>query len=253
MAAIRSWAPRITSALGQCSRMRTIDRRPEKISRPGEWKTDQRSAFGRALAYRPGRQRSWKHRTISWARRTIAIQLAFASKLVKGKRHSPDAVSSDSTHVWVANGSGNSVTELDGSTGALVKVISGSSYGFNCPDAVSSDSTHVWVANGSGNSVTELNGSTGALVKVISGSSYGFNYPVAVSSDGAHVWVANYHGQSVTELSASTGALVKVISGSSYGFNYPVAVSSDGTHVWVANSSGNSVTELAPRRAPSSR
>jgi hypothetical protein len=56
----------------------------------------------------------------------------------------------------VANYVGNSVTELAAATGALVKVISGSSYGFNYPDAVSSDGTHVWVANGNGQSVTEL-------------------------------------------------------------------------------------------------
>jgi DNA-binding beta-propeller fold protein YncE len=68
----------------------------------------------------------------------------------------PGAVSSDRTHVWVANYVGNSVTELAAATGALVKVISGSSYGFNYPDAVSSDGTHVWVANGNGQSVTEL-------------------------------------------------------------------------------------------------
>ena len=87
---------------------------------------------------------------------------------------------------------GNSVTELSASTGALVKVISGSTYRFDDPDAVSSDGTHVWVANYGGNSVTELSASTGALVKVISGSAYRFNDPHAIASDGTHVWVANY-------------------------------------------------------------
>ena len=67
------------------------------------------------------------------------------------------------------------MTELSASTGALVQVISGSSYGFNDPDAVSSDGTDVWVTNSAGDSVTELSASTGALVQVISGSSYGFD------------------------------------------------------------------------------
>ena len=61
--------------------------------------------------------------------------------------NSPDAVSSDGTHVWVANADGDSVTELDAATGALVHVIIGASYGFNDPDAIASDGTHVWVAN----------------------------------------------------------------------------------------------------------
>jgi hypothetical protein len=99
--------------------------------------------------------------------------------------------------VWAANSIGNSVTELSAATGALIKVISGPSYGFNGPDAVFSDGTHVWVAN-SGGSVTELSEATGALVQVVSGSRYGFNYPAAVSSDRTDVWVTNLEGQSVT-------------------------------------------------------
>jgi len=105
----------------------------------------------------------------------------------------------------VANANGNSVTELSETTGALVKVISGSSYGFDDPEAITSDGTHVWVANEYGNSVTELSASTGALVKVIRGSSYGFNSPDAVTSGGTHVWAANMYGNSVTEFSALTG------------------------------------------------
>ena len=66
------------------------------------------------------------------------------------------AVSSDGTHVWAANGGGNSVTELDAATGALVRVITGTKYRFNGPYGISSDGTHVWVANESGDSVTEL-------------------------------------------------------------------------------------------------
>ncbi|MFZ2059161.1 MAG: hypothetical protein WAV54_17310, partial [Acidimicrobiales bacterium] len=38
----------------------------------------------------------------------------------------PNAIASDGTHVWAANYLGNSVVELSASTGALVKVISGS-------------------------------------------------------------------------------------------------------------------------------
>jgi len=71
----------------------------------------------------------------------------------------PDAVTSDGTHVWVANEYGTSVTELSASTGALVKVIRGSSYGFDYPSGITSDGTHVWVANYWGNSVTEFSAS----------------------------------------------------------------------------------------------
>jgi DNA-binding beta-propeller fold protein YncE len=95
--------------------------------------------------------------------------------------------------VWVANGSGNSVTELNATTGALVQVIS-----VSMPFAVSSDGTHVWVPTEFGNSVTELNAASGALVKVITAPSYGFFGPTGISSDGTNVWVANFADQTVT-------------------------------------------------------
>ena len=55
----------------------------------------------------------------------------------------PDGISSDGTHVWVANAISDTVTELNASTGAVVQTIAVG----NSPYGVSSDGTHVWVAN----------------------------------------------------------------------------------------------------------
>ena len=145
----------------------------------------------------------------------------------------PLGVSSDGTHVWVANSGSGTVSELDASTGAVVQTITVGSE----PVGVSSDGTHVWVTNAaSSGTVTELDASTGAVVQTITVGSF----PEAVSSDGTHVWVANSGGNTVTELDASTGAVVQTITVDAESFG----VSSDGTHVWVANSGGNTVTEL---------
>ena len=135
----------------------------------------------------------------------IGASPASATTVVQtiGVGNIPDAVSSDGTHVWVANDADSTVTELDASTGAVVQTIGVGSG----PDAVSSDGTHVWVANYPDNTVTELDASTGAVVQTI-GVGY---HPDAVSSDGTHVWVANYGGNTVTELDASTGAVVQTI------------------------------------------
>ena len=71
-------------------------------------------------------------------------------------------------HVWVANASGNSVTELNANNGNLVKVYNDASYGFNYPEAITTDNLgHVWVVNYAGNSVTELNANNGSLVRVV--------------------------------------------------------------------------------------
>jgi hypothetical protein len=93
------------------------------------------------------------------------------------------------------------VTEFSASTGALVKIISGSSYRFDAPDTIASYGTHIWVVN-DGDSVTELSASTGALAKIISGSTYRFDGPSGITAASTHIWVANTNGQSVTEFPA---------------------------------------------------
>jgi DNA-binding beta-propeller fold protein YncE len=115
-------------------------------------------------------------------------------------------------------------------TQRVVRVISGSSYGFNAPTAISAAGYDVWVANGN-DSVTELSASTGALVRVISGSSYGFKYPTAISSAGTHIWVTDGDGNSVTELSASTGALAAPVN--------PNEADSSRVHCGVATTSSS--------------
>ncbi len=96
-------------------------------------------------------------------------------KIIQGKAYGFDsvtAIGSNGAHVWVANSEGNSVTEIDASTGAKVNLFRNSNWGFDGPAHLSDDWTHVWVANDAGNSVTELNATTGDLVRVIKGSSY---------------------------------------------------------------------------------
>ena len=88
----------------------------------------------------------------------------------------PEAVSSDGTHVWVANEENNSVVELNAVTGGRLRVLWGASYGLDDPEAIASDGAHVWVVNGGpGDSVAELSAVTGDLVQVISGPRSGID------------------------------------------------------------------------------
>jgi hypothetical protein len=81
--------------------------------------------------------------------------LGWRPDLAKGVGfNGPAGITSDATHVWVANRGGPSVTELNASTGAVVQVLTGSSYGCNYPAAIASDGTQV--ANEHQSSVTEL-------------------------------------------------------------------------------------------------
>jgi YVTN family beta-propeller protein len=188
----------------------------------------------------------------------------------------PLAVSSDGTHVWVANYDSNTVSELNASDGSLVQTIPVGS----APRGISSDGDDVWVADEASDAVTELDASDGSLVRTIPvGDS-----PTAVSSYDGLVWVANEGDGTVTEIEASTGQVIRTpeIGNQSYGISSdgvnvwvadtdnfnpgdktvtmyninsrrsqilpvgtePDAVSSDGTHAWVANWSDNTLTEL---------
>ena len=156
--------------------------------------------------------------------------------------NAPIAVSSDGSHVWVANFYGNTVTELNASDGSLVRTITDGvvPYG-GAPDAVSSDGTHAWVANRGTDSlghssVIGINTSDGSqiaeTVPFINAPPYG------ISSDGTHVWAAA--ADSVTEITDLDGLLtLNYINASG-----ARAVSSDGTHVWLADAGFNEITEL---------
>ena len=97
-------------------------------------------------------------------------------------------ISSDGTHVWVANYDVNTVTELDVSNGSVIRNIAVA----DGPWGVSADGTHVWVTNEGSNTVTELNASDGSVVQTIPVG----NTPEAISSDGTHVWVTDSTGVS---------------------------------------------------------
>ncbi len=82
----------------------------------------------------------------------------------------PQALAVFGTHLFVANKFGDSVTELNASSGGLVKVISGPSYRFDDPVAITAAAGHLWVVNNASGSVTEINPNSGGPVKVISAS-----------------------------------------------------------------------------------
>lgn len=61
----------------------------------------------------------------------------------------------------------NSVTELNSSNGALVRVINAKAEGLNGPQAISVSGSHLWVTNFNFEPITELNAGDGSLVRLI--------------------------------------------------------------------------------------
>jgi outer membrane protein assembly factor BamB len=119
---------------------------------------------------------------------------------------SADSIAYADGLLWVANG--KSVTELNASTGKLVRVLSGEQYDFTGQPAIAVAGSHVFVVNGAGNSVTEIDASTGAVAYTLTAARYHLDNPVGIAVAGNRAWILNSPlsgPSSVVELALSTG------------------------------------------------
>jgi hypothetical protein len=148
---------------------------------------------------------------------------------------SPNAIVVAHSRAWVANYANNSVTELNSSDGALVRVIRKKSYKFNYPGALAINGNDLWVANFHANSVTELSTVNGSLIRVVSDPADKINDPNDIASVGGDVWILDTGNSDITELRASDGGLVRVINGSNFGLSFPLSFAFSGTDMWVSS------------------
>ena len=79
------------------------------------------------------------------------------------RRQQPEGVSSDGGEVWVTNAFENTVSEIEASSGAVIRTIPVG----DRPTGVSSDGTHVWVANAFEGTVSEIEASSGTVIRTI--------------------------------------------------------------------------------------
>jgi putative pyrroloquinoline-quinone binding quinoprotein len=165
---------------------------------------------------------------------------------------SPSGLAFNGGDLWVSNLDGNSVTEINPTSGALIDTFDDSSYQFNQPTAITSSGADLFVAN-AGGSVTELQASNGALVRVISGSQFDFADPVAIDAVGDTIIVlsagepnaATPVPASITEIDAATGDLVLTNSKSNLALDDPTALTVLNGDIFVADEGNNSVTEAS--------
>ena len=159
----------------------------------------------------------------------------------------PSSIVYDGQDIWVVNAYGSSptLTEMNASNGALLRVIP-----FPGPTSlqIASDGTNLWVADSGGGSITELD-HNGNIVRILSDPSYGFDSPLSIGYEGGNMWVGN-ENDTVSEFSPTDGSLIRVLpisidlNGSSYGI-VANTLAFDGTHVWVVDNEGGAI-EIDP-------
>jgi hypothetical protein len=170
----------------------------------------------------------------------------------------PSAVALDAAgNVWVANGGGNSVSELTALSGYISALnFAPSGAILQLPTSLAFDAQgNLWVSNFSGSSVGELTAASGYTTGLnFAPSAAVLNNPYAIALDAAgNLWASNFTGNSVSELLA--GCSATSCTGANFnnsntgspgaGFNNPISLVPDAAgDVWVANYAGNSISEL---------
>ena len=203
--------------------------------------------------------RRWKRSAVGWfVFSTIAatsvgiIPTSLASATSSALEfNSPSGLAFGGGHLWVTNEAGNSVSEINPSSGSWITTLRSSNYGFNRPTAITRSGADLFITNAVG-SVSEIRADNGALVRVISGPQFRFADPVAIEATGRTILVLNAGRSngagSITVISTRTGSLVRTVSGSHFAFADPVALAVSGPNVFVADKGNNSMTEVSIAR-----
>lgn len=157
---------------------------------------------------------------------------------------SPNSAAVVGADMFVTNGAGNSVTEVNASTGAFLSQISGPHYKFQSPSAIVAVGTDLFVANAAGDSVTEFSASNLKHIHVIRKQKYDLADPVALTASGPDLFILNGSG-SITEVSTASRRLIGTVSGAAFGFHDPTGFALAGGRIFVANPSSSTVTVIS--------
>ena len=183
---------------------------------------------------------------------------------------SPSGMVYDGTNVWVANNSGNSVTKILASTGAIL----GTYTVGTAPVELAVNGSYVWVTNSGDNTLSRVNISDGTVTPYNAGGDsqpfgiatnpsfmnwlfYGkINRIVAqdpndgsdavfesatfygVTYGGGFIWAADHLHSNLLKYSGESKVGTIATGTNPYGVAY------DGTNVWTANFTGGNVTKI---------
>jgi hypothetical protein len=146
----------------------------------------------------------------------------------------------------VANGAGDSVTEINGRTRTLVRTIAGSQFQFSNPIALAVQHGHLYVLS-QRDVVTAIGTASGHLIGVASGTQFGFREPSGIAVRGKDLFVTNSGANSVTQIDDRAMTFVRSLRGSAYGLRRPMGAAINGKDLWITNEAGDSVTEISTK------
>jgi hypothetical protein len=159
-------------------------------------------------------------------------------------------------NAWVLNAHNESVTELDTSSGALIRVVHLQIKALSklAPDmfyspldmAIGGSRVLVSALTVTGNQIIELNALSGSVIRVLkAGNGPWRNTRGILAADGNHVWITGSTYGQLVDLNSGNGSVIRVIKHKVPVVGFVTAMIVDGSHLWITNQDNTgSVTEL---------
>ena len=139
----------------------------------------------------------------------------------------------------MANRSADTVTEIDATSHALVRIIAG----FTEPIALATGGGNLYVLNAPG-SVAKVSIADGQIVDSASGPQFGFTAPLGIAVAGPTSSSPTVPPIRSPLINDQTMTLSSILKGPAYKFSVPTGVAVLGSNLWVANYGGDSATEI---------
>jgi hypothetical protein len=169
----------------------------------------------------------------------------------------PEGLAYDGTNIWVANFTGNSVTEVNAASDQWVRTADGGTFGLDLPDQIVIAGSRPWVisdfagltelpgdpppgvSNATGSSGAAIHGCVNAKTRTLTVPKTGGTCPKGTFS-------LQWTVQGPRGARGATGASgwASVFASPNYHWGSPGGMVSDGSHLWIANYLGDSVTEV---------
>lgn len=178
----------------------------------------------------------------------------------------PIGIATSEGHIWVVSGgytyaNGQNkygmVSELDATSGALIRKIDLAKRGVTGLSSVTVVSGRVWISASGGNQLVELSESTGSVLHIFQSHSR-FAMPSGISGYGTKVWIANpgwlgrVYARDAQSGKAFRGVTPLVtyktpatVSGYSTDSLQPSQILADANYVWTGNHAGQTLRSMS--------
>ncbi len=189
----------------------------------------------------------------------------------------PDGVTSDGTHLFVADRQNHTIRKIVIATGVVTTLAgvagesgatdgTGTAARFSWPQGITHDDANLYVADSENYTVRKVVIATGVVTTLAgkagwygaddgAGTAARFSNPSGITSDGVNLYVADRESHTIRKIVIATGVVTTLAgaarefgatdaTGTAARFYYPSGITSDGTHLYVTDSKNYTIRKI---------